>query len=393
MLGMRRFLQTANYKKISTPLADIFQFKTDKGILKLDRAAWKEKADAIEKKNAAANDPNNLPQGMQPNTPEALRYQARLLEEKARVLERQKYMGSVPPMYTLFQKIEQVTRQGSAQHFSQHGPSYGSHGGKKEWGSAFEGDLLSGQWNSDNDSDKMIFEEKKSPHRTVEFAMDQETGFRIQVSNPEGELILLRQEPDGAFSVVAMLAGKVKKYEADTFLALVRQNHLALEADVLPVLEQFGICLIAEPNSPQVQKVVLRLLLNTNDSEEKGKKLLADLASDDEETYEKAQRWLNGVYDQYGVEIQQKLLDKSTNQQLRDRLQSIVDDNPELRQVYQTIALLDLANDPECVVNILNDADPKDCPAIVRHLETITGQKFGTDLAAWKEWVQQKLGK
>ena len=56
----------------------------------------------------------------------------------------------------------------------------------------------------------------------------------------------------------------------------------------------------------------------------------------------------------------------------------------------QTIAAFDLVNDPQYVVSFLEDADPKEFVKIVRHLEQISGQKLGTDPAAWKEWAASK---
>ena len=57
----------------------------------------------------------------------------------------------------------------------------------------------------------------------------------------------------------------------------------------------------------------------------------------------------------------------------------------------QTIAAFDLVNDPQYVVPFLEDAGTqKKFVKIVRHLEQISGQKFGTDPAAWKEWAASK---
>jgi hypothetical protein len=244
-IGRRSLSSDGEFQKISAPLTHIFQFKIENGILTLDRAAWKEEAAAIEKENAAASDPNNLPPGMKPDTSQALRYQARLLEERARQLERHQHMGSAPPLCTLFQKIEATARMGSRS-FSGGGPSFNSNGKWMEWQSAFEGKSLSGQLVSNNDEERLALQEKTEPNRTLDFVIYQRSGFRIQISNPEGELILLRQMPDGAFSVITMLASKVQKYEAETFEELVRLNRTALEADVLPALKQCGIVLIAD---------------------------------------------------------------------------------------------------------------------------------------------------
>ena len=132
------------------------------------------------------------------------------------------------------------------------------------------------------------------------------------------------------------------------------------------------------------------LLLRTPDATAEGQQLLEDLDSDTREVRDRATRLLGNLFDRYKDLIQQKLQDKSSSAEVRSRLKNIVANEADSKLVRQTIAAFDLVNDPQYVVSFLDDADPKEFIKIVRHLEKISGQKLGTDPAAWKEWANSK---
>jgi hypothetical protein len=236
-------LAEGDLQKTHETLSQIFQFKSKSDALQLDRAAWEPIAKQIEEKIAADNDPVNLPPGITPGSPQALRFQARMLEEKARQLERQQRMGQQPPLFALFQKIEDDARGGSRS-FSRGGPSlnFSNNGKWKQLNSSFRGTSLGGTLSSNNDSDHLTLEEASPPTRTLELvAAIESDAFRVQLSDPEGNLVLLRQLSDGGCSVVTMLSGKVQCYEGKSFADLCQHNRAAVETDVLPAFEQFGI--------------------------------------------------------------------------------------------------------------------------------------------------------
>ena len=187
-------------QQLRESLARIFQFKLDAGNLKFDRAAWESAAAEIEKKNAAAKEAEQLPPGMDPESPAGLRYRARLLQERALLLERQQRMGSLPPFMTLFENFEEQSRHG--QRSTGGATGYSTIGKMKTFRRTFEGKTLVGEARSDNDGDWFTVRESWNRRiRTLELSSENGAGFRIELSNPTGNLILLRQRRD-SFSAV-----------------------------------------------------------------------------------------------------------------------------------------------------------------------------------------------
>ena len=226
-------------QQLREPLARIFQFKLDAGNLKFDRTAWESAAAEIEKKNAAAKEAEQLPPGMDPESPAGLRYRARLLQERALLLERQQRMGSLPPFMTLFENFEEQSRHG--QRSTGGATGYSTIGKMKTFRRTFEGKTLVGEARSDNDGDWFTVRELESPNRTLELSSENGAGFRIELSDPSGNLILLRQRRD-SFSAVDILAGKVQFVEGTSFVDACRRNRTKMETDLLPILTSIGIC-------------------------------------------------------------------------------------------------------------------------------------------------------
>jgi hypothetical protein len=383
-------------QRIREPLAQIFQFKIESGQLKLNRAAWEPVAAEIETKNAAAaKEAEKLPPGMDPNSPQGLRFQARLLELKARKVERQQHGGPqppIPPLHSLFQRVVETARQGSRGFSggSGYGGRYGytRSGGEKEWQNVFRGEALAGKLRSNDDGDELVIEELKLPKRTLEFATDKASGFRLQISNPQGDMILLRQRGDGYFAMITMLSGKARVSEGNSFLAVAQRQRSKLGTDSLPVLAKCGICPVLSPSAPEVRKAVASLVLRTPDAEAKGKQLLDDLAAANDETRQNAERSLSNLYDRYCDFIHRRLQDPLSPAGVCQSLQRVVNENSEMQRVGETIAVLDLLNDPGYIATFLDDADPREYLKIVRRLEAITGQQLGTGAAAWKQWAE-----
>jgi hypothetical protein len=235
-------------QKLRDPLLQIFQFQLEADNLKFDRSAWETAAAEIEKKNAAAaKDAENLPPGMDPESPQGLRYRARLLEERAQQLERQQRMGASPPFLVLLQNLEDQSRHG--QRSTGGATGYSSNGKQKSWRRTFDGKTLSGEVRSDNDGEGFTVRESELPNRTLELSSNKDTGFRIEISDPAGDAILLRQCSDG-FSSVTMTSGMVHVIEGKTFVDAYRRSRAQMDTDLLPVLARFGICPEVSPGEP-----------------------------------------------------------------------------------------------------------------------------------------------
>jgi len=379
---------------VREPLAAVFQFKIENGKLSLDRDAWAAAAEKIEKDEAAAADAEakNLPKGMAPNSPEALRYRARQLERQADQLERQARMGAAkaPPLHALFRQV-QARAANAPRGRVGGGSSFSSSNGSQVWQIGFESGGLSGELRTDGDGDRLILQESAKPKRMLELMTDG-GGFRIQLVGSEGDSILLRQEAEGRFSVVAIIGGKVVAERALSFVLFIQKNRGFAERVLLPALASVGVRPILLPDDEAVRKTALALLLRPREVTDEGQQLLAQLDDDRLETRERARRLLANLYDQYKDLIEQTLQDKSASAEVRAQLTRIVAEESDSKLVRQTIAALNLLNDPRYVVSFLEDAEPRESISIARHLESITGKKLGPDAAAWKEWLNAKDG-
>lgn len=254
---------------------------------------------------------------------------------------------------------------------------------------SFSGPNLSGRLGTQGDSVRLILDETASPQRTLEFNDDGRGGFRIQLSDPDGDLLLLNQSRGGSFAVVSMHGGQVFADQGESFLAFFRKNRKEMETRILPTLDKFGIQPLLNPSTPKARKAVLALLSRTPEAEDEGRRLLADLDSDTFEVRERAARSLNERYEIYKDLIQDRLKDRSLSLEVQKRLRDIAARHADSAWVGQTIAALDLLQDPGYLVSLLDEASAKESPGLIRQLEKTTGKKLGPEPAAWKEWLSK----
>ena len=213
----RPYFRKVLFERFANRLRHIFQFVIESGQLKIDREAWEREGKEIEKENAEAeNKAPALPPGMNPNSAEGLRFQARLLEQKSRQLEekpreveRLARAGTIPPLHLLFRKVQEKAMRHPAG-FGFGGPGYSSHNGWVEFDRAFRGNALLADLRTTNDGEQLSLEENVPPHRTVDFIAGADGSFRIQLCDSEGDTILLRQQASGTFDAVAMAHGEIR---------------------------------------------------------------------------------------------------------------------------------------------------------------------------------------
>ena len=223
---------------IKEPTAKILQFKIRDGKLQLDRDAWEPAAREIEKEAAAGP---KLPPGIAPNTPEAFRIQARQLEERARQLEMNSRMGPTAPIHILFRNLQETAKRGS------HGMNISSGNN----GSTFRSDTLAGRLSTNNDLEELSLEETESPYRKIEFVSDADHGFRIELTNTDGDAMVLRQLGDGRFFVISIQHDSVFDGPGrDVCRAIQERSFAHGDRRFLPALAQLGISLMLAPVLP-----------------------------------------------------------------------------------------------------------------------------------------------
>jgi hypothetical protein len=225
----------------------------------------------------------------------------------------------------------------------------------------------------------------------LEFSDDGRGGFRIQLTHPDGDLILLHQPRNRSFTAVALVAGQLFAGHGKSFLTFFRQHQQQTTTHVLPALAEFGIYPILSPHTPKVRKAVLAALLRKPEALAEGKRLLADLDSEQFAARENASQLLSERFEIYKDLIQDKLQDKSISLEVQTRLQSILAKHPDSHRVGQTVAALNLMDDAGYLVQLLDHASAEETSMVVSHLEKTTGENLGSDPAAWKEWAKKKV--
>ena len=135
--------------------------------------------------------------------------------------------------------------------------------------------------------------------RQLEFHTDADTAICLKLSNREGDVISLRQERGGRFAIVAMLGENTFADQRNSFAGFVKANRRLVSNEILPALAQFGFEPILSPDSFGVRHAVVASLLSADEIQAEGKRLIADLNSDDYETRERATQSLAVRYDLY----------------------------------------------------------------------------------------------
>jgi hypothetical protein len=234
----------------------------------------------------------------------------------------------------------------------------------------------------------LMFEEKQAPQRLLMFHADGDSDFRIQYIHPDGDLILLKQN-SGGFSIVAILAGKVITEQGDSFLAVYRQHREELRDVILPILAQIGINPILSPDSSEVRNAVLALAVRTPEARAEGVQLILDLDNNSFDQRERASHLLERKYELYRDLINDKLQEATISSEAKARLERIAAAHPESQRINCALSALKLLDDPQYLVSLLDDTDPKEAQVLTQKLEKLTGQQLGSDPAAWKDWAKK----
>ena len=255
---------------------------------------------------------------------------------------------------------------------------------------SFTGRNLNGRLEMRGDIIRFAVEEVAEPFRSLEVMDDALGGLRLQLLHPDGDMILLNQSRKGTITGIVVKDGKVFTGQASSFLGFLRQHREEIEANVLPVLRHFGLQPVIAMDSPAVRAAVLARLLRTPASVEEGKKLIASLDSSKFEERESATKRLTAEFESYKDLIEEQLSNKATSLEVANRLQKIVAAHRGTAQVTQTVAALELTNDPVFLVSLLDHVSAADRIRVMEHLEKTTGQKLGTEPTAWKAWAKKQ---
>ena len=364
----------------------IFQFKIEDGQLRIDRAAWDREAKEFSSAEAAqaAAAANNMPPGFAQNP----RMAAMDKERRDRTIA---MMGGPPPaLHTVFRAIEQRARKASRSFMGGGSdlPSSSIRNGWRQWQSGFSGETLAGDLRTNNGGEELLLQEYQPPRRMLEFRAGNDGSMLMQLTDRDGNTIVLRQDRQGRF-VLAVIAGNTTSAsKAESFIALVKRHRQQVESEVLPVLAKIGIRPILSTDAAEVREAVLASLLHGSEARAEGQRLLGDLDNDSYEVREDASTALLKRFALFGDMIRERLNDKTNSAEMQSRLQRIVADQSDSPLPAQTAESLGLASNPAYLVKLLDFATDRESRAVISRLEQTTGQKLGSDRAAWKTWAR-----
>lgn len=369
-------------EKVRESMERVFQFTIDDGKLKIDRTAWEQAAKEMPEPDDGFGMIQQQMQQQMQNDPKAAAEMAKAMAmSKAIRLMTAGMSGPTPPIMALFEGIraECGTMGGG------HGSS--GTGDDARWNSSFSSDRLSGEIDASKAAEKLTLHEAQGPRRTLEFRTFNQNAFWIDLSNHQGEMISIRQEANGRFTMIALGPKSVFADQCETFTAFFKKHRDWMQAELLPALAKLGFRPLLPPDAPAVRKAVIAAILRSADSASDGKQLVADLSGTDGNAADRASKALATRYELYKSAIVEKLKEANLSEALKSKLQAIVDQQTDSRPASNTLAALDLVHDPVYVVSLLDDVDSRELPIVAEQLSKLTGKDLGADREAWKAWA------
>jgi hypothetical protein len=353
--------------ELATAIGKLFQFKLTGKTVTLNRDAWEDSD------NKADEDNNGNGQ---------VQIQGGGVQGGARIQVRVAGMGMMGNNATgidkVFQEIESAAGSNSARS-SMGGDSHSS---------SFSGGKITGRLEVRGEAISVSLREEAAPNRTLELSDDGAGAWRILATDPSGDLVLLNQTPKGAVSVAAVLGGKPVAASGASYLDFYRQNRDLADGRILPVLRHLGADLKVSRQTPAVRAAARSRLTPLSEADtQHAAQLLKDLDNDSFEVREKATKELNDNYDRFQSLIEAKAKAPGLTPEVTDRLRKTAAAHPDAGAANQVIDALNLLDDPGFLAELFEGASDAQKAALAARLERLTGQKLGTDAAAWQNWL------
>jgi hypothetical protein len=383
-------------ERLSESLAPFFHFQIKDDQLVLDRDAREAAADGLRqqaldplKKNIERSDQlaAKMEETLKKEAKDSAAYKQALMQmtQQQQLKAYVKRMDDMPAAYFLFSDLQ---RRAVAQ-FGMVNNSRGSpmRFGDRSFSQSFQSNAVSMQVTASQNSERIQIEETTTP-RSLYFSSDELDGFRLELTTADNDLIVLQQHPD-SFAVLTIRNGKVFSESAESFLGFVKENRELMTSFVFPALAKVGIRPAPPIYELPVRDAAMTLLQYAAGADVDTEKLIADLTSENREACERAKNTLIANYEQFQSVVKAQLQMDSLPTEKRRQLERLVDLQQITSEARGIVATFDLLNDPAYLVSLLDDADPRDFVRIVRRLEKVSGQKLGTNPAAWKAWVKE----
>ena len=296
-------------QRAGAPLGQIFNFLIQDNHLVIDRDAWDRDTGEIKQKDPDINDPvGKMPADLAKDPKAAAAWQM------SKGMQSMMGFGSesYPAIVTLFKNVGVSLGSNSG------GSGGGGGDGDYQWHASFSDKAISADMETNTSSTADLrFTEFAAPKRKLEFKVDHDLAFVIELSNELGDLFSIHQGSTGRFSIVAISGDAIYAAQAPSFIEFCKQNRELVDSELLPAFVPLGFTPIQPTNSTGVRKAVLASLSRSQEELEKGRELLAQLDGDTVDARTAARKELIARYNSFVDLIQQKSIDQSASAEVR----------------------------------------------------------------------------
>ena len=236
---------------------------------------------------------------------------------------------------------------------------------------------------------RFIFEENKSERRYFELRDNNKGAISFEFAFDK-LFLLLQQSENGQTHLIFRQDGKTEIYSKENFYQFVKDHPGVTNKVLLPLFKRLGIKLQFGKHDARVMKAITDILkLKQADSKQTFKILLSELDSKSYQTRKNASAKLAAGYQLWASQIEIHLNDPGLSPEAKASLREIVSANTKT-EIEQFIRDSQLLTSPEYLVMLLGILDKSESQLISDQLEEITGQSFGNDAAAWKNWLDKQ---
>ena len=266
--------------------------------------------------------------------------------------------------------------------------SRGSSSSGKQRQLRFSNRSISGAAVFANEDISFQFTEIQGDERSFKISDDGDGKVKFEFSFND-LFVRLVQFKTGKTQLIWIADDQADVYIGDSFEDFVKRNSQAAEQLLFPLFKRLGIKTPLSKTGPRILAAAIKRLQQMQEpDDEKLAQLIKDLDSDNYQVREDASQALSDGYEEWSAQIKEYLKDTKLSLEARVRLKDIIQESSENESTI-FINDLGLLESPEFLVNALEFADETQKASVAKQLQKVTGQAHGTDLKAWKNWLQK----
>ena len=281
----------------------------------------------------------------------------------------------------------------------------GGHGSGNFWtqyvsGQNFGGRIRKGEQNFGQKKkrpDSFVVEFAESVDRNSELEVQGETGeeFMIRINGGQAPYLMQIMQTREGFLVQEVRGQESFAGFGSSFEEFCRKYPEFVQTRLIAILKKYGFGSPVTRFNPVTRDHVMVLLSPVDDELLLNfRKEFEGLESREYEVREEASAKLNREFEKWKKALRYASGSERFSVEVRARIQKLIRDrsSEEDRQLIGLINSADLVNDREYLVWLLSQSENDGQKgSVAKRLKLITGEDFGTDLAAWSRWLAREL--